>query len=369
VDNRLATVLVLTLSTREAAILLVHPTLTSDFARYQQLAVQASQSGPLFTDVPTGLPMLLGAIYAVLGVNVLWAELLNLAAALGTAWLVYELGGFVPALVFALLPEHVLMVTLPATEPLYAFLLTLAVYLASRKRRWLLTGLVVGVSQYVRASAEVVLAGLAFVAGRRFPAMLAGALLVLVPVIAWNASQGRVSTSTSSYLGWQLLIGSNQEYGGHYNDADLAYAADPMPVALERITSDPVGYAGLAVREIANTWTEESYAPYWTGSPYWLDLACELGLLAVFLTAIGGRGLNPAALGVLVAFTLAFGLIETQGRYHYALLPVLLILRPWVEARDLVRRPALTSKSEGVGGVGPRLEPEPHQRRVVVPGE
>ena len=351
VTARVAAVLGVTVLVRLLAIALIHPPIVSDWARYEALAEQIARSGPTFADIPTGLPMILGSLYAVFGVHPVIPELVNLAAALGTTWLVYRMAGMVPALLFAVLPEQVLMTTLPASEPLYAFAMTLVVYLATYHRGWLLTGMVVGLSQYVRSSAEVVVAGLSFAAGRRLPVLLLGAAIALSPVIAWNAANGRLSDSTSAYLGTQLLIGSNQATSGRTNDADLA-VADPWPVALSRITADPAAYVGLALRKMEQTWTETDYAAYWTIGPPWygpLALLSALGLLAVFACVLVGFRSNLAALGLLFAFTLAFGIIESQGRYHFALEPVLLVL-----AGNLRRAEAVDGHAVGVGaGVGP----------------
>ena len=335
---------------RLVAIASIHSPLVSDWARYDELARRISQSGPIFGDVPTGLPMIVGSLYAVFGHHPILAEFVNLAAGLATTALVYRMGGLTSALIFALLPQQILMTTVEGTEVLYAFALVVIVWLIVERRPWLLVGIMVGLSQYLRSSAELVLAAIGLVNIRippRVALLLAGALIALLPVIMWNLGRGRVSASTSSYLGWQVLIGTNQAHNGRYYRGDLVYADNPWPVATARVVGDPVGFAGLVLRKEVFTWTDEAYAPFWTVGPHspWYHRLTQLavvGLLAVALRALlSFRRLGPAApasLAIIAAFALAYAFTESQGRYHFYFLPLLLILSPGLPF-GLPRRP------------------------------
>jgi hypothetical protein len=180
---------------------------------------------------------------------------------------------------------------------------------------------------------------------KRLGLLLGGAVIVLLPVIAWNAQAGRISASTSNYLGWQVLIGTNQVHDGRYNTDDLMYLADPWPIAVARVKDDPVGFAGLVVRKEVFTWTDETYAPFWTvgvASPWFGALVNlgVLGLVAVFARALLSlRQLGPAgwtSLAIIGAFATAYAFTESQGRYHFYFLPLFLILSTGLQRRPPV---------------------------------
>ena len=341
--------LIVAASIRLAVIATIHPVLVSDWAKYERLLNQSPAAvvySPMF---PTGLSMILGALYALFGVHPLFSEILNLGAAIGTTWLVYRMAGSIPAMMFALMPAQILMTALLSTEVPYAFALTLIVWLVVARRSWLLAGLAVGLSQYLRSSAELLALAVAFAYVKRLRQLLlllAAASIALLPVLAWNLANGSISASTSSYLGWQVMIGTNQKYNGAFNDEDLAlHGPDDFVTGLRRIVVDPLGFAALVTRKVPVTWGDEGYAPYWTvgsDSPSystWLILS-QLGLTVLAVSALMSTLRAPpsraglVSLGILCVFAVAYVFTESQGRYHFYFVPLLAIL-----ARSPISRP------------------------------
>ena len=85
--------------------------------------------------------------------------------------------------------------------------------------------------------------------------------IVLIPVVWHNQVEyDEWSISTSRRGAWSLLVGTNQKYSGRYNAEDVettggrgvdgSAAAAAQAEAMRRITSDPVGFSGLAVRKL-----------------------------------------------------------------------------------------------------------------------
>ena len=333
--------LVVAASLRLAVIATVHPALVSDWAKYESIAESIARGGQLFADVPTGLPLILGSLYAVFGVHPVFSEFLNLGAALGTTYLVYRMAGSVPAMLFAIIPGQILMTALLSTEVSYAFALTLVVWLVAERRAWLLSGMAVGLSQYLRSSAELVAVAVAFAAVRRpreLGLFVCAMALVLLPIFAWNLANGSLSVSTSRYIGWQVLIGTNQKYDGRFNDEDvLLQGPNDLAIGIGRITGDPLGFAGLVVRKFRWTWGDETYAPFWTvggDSPsysVWAVLS-QLGLVLLTIPAFISVLRRPpsraglVSLAILLAFAAAYVFTESQGRYHFYFIPLLAIL-------------------------------------------
>jgi 4-amino-4-deoxy-L-arabinose transferase-like glycosyltransferase len=326
---------------------------------------------------PAGYPILLAGGFALFGVQPAVIEGLNLGFAAVTTWLVWEIGragwnrrvGAMAAGIYALVPSQVLLVLVPLTEPLYTLLLAVAVRLAmALDRRALVAAAVAGAAlaaaQYVRSTAVALLlpvVALPFVMGRRWWPSIGRATLVvavflvlMTPVIVYNvATNDAVSVSTSSYGGWSLYVGANQEHLGRWNAEDAARLAN-FPgdtwwarseyagrVAIERMREDPVGYLRLMGIKLVLLWQDEHYAAayaFTTGPPDrvvhvgWLTSALAwvaLTVLAVIGVAGDRREPRPATLliGMIVALvTITHLFLEVHGRYHSALVPLLGVL-------------------------------------------
>jgi hypothetical protein len=107
-------------------------------------------------------------------------------------------------------------------------------------------------------------------------------------------------------------------------------------IALGRITSDPAGTVGLAVRKFA-AWGREDYGEYWAVAVAQADRAMSVGLSFTsqvwwaFVTLLALAGSARAGAGqwltlltalMIVGVTAVHALLEAQGRYHSYLVPL-----------------------------------------------
>lgn len=203
------------------------------------------------------------------------------------------------ALFFGLAPTTIVFGALPSVEAVFGVFALSAVYmlLSHRLRGLLLSAALAGVfaalaflTRPIGAAVLVGLAGallLGLVAVRgwraRLPILGAVGCLALgfaigvAPQFALNMARGGVaSIAAGPAVGYQLLIGSNQDAGGRYSDAastaDLRRAglrgAETPPIweanrraieiATSRITSDPAAFAVFAATEkMRRLWASE----------------------------------------------------------------------------------------------------------------
>jgi 4-amino-4-deoxy-L-arabinose transferase-like glycosyltransferase len=397
--------LILLVVTRVAAIGLIHPPMVGDWLNYYQLAQTVAGSGPSLSDVPTGYPILAAVFFRIFGPNVLIGELINLAASVLTGLLVYRLAARLwgrraaglALYLYAISVAQLLMVTVFGTEVLFAAAVLAATLImleaTGRSGRAglftaLLCGAILGLSQYVRVDAELVLPAfliLPFLLNipARKAAELAGAcllafLLVLGPVVAWNvATYGTVSVSTSNFAGWSLLVGTDLQSNGQWNLADVAlrpantntreFNDKLMSLAIQRLRAHPGRIATLAVRKIIPMWGNENYAAAWTLDATNPDLWQERGEIAltsqvtyVAILAFAAAGIwqerrrRPELLTLIIlivgATAIAHVFLEVQPRYHFFVEPMLCILAGgWLAARfgGESRPPAIESNLGG----------------------
>lgn len=356
---------------RGGIVMLMDAPLANDGRAYQELAHWLADGNCCFADRPTGYPMLLAAAFVPFG-DAAWVhEAINVAFALLGGWLLFDVtrGAFgrLPAAValfaYALLPGLVLLTPLLLTDTVYATLvigLCWAGVRMSRGRLWpaVVAGALMAVSQYVRPVAPALLPAMAlvpllFARPLRRSMALVGPLLAvfalaMLPAVAHNlATHGDLSVSTSSYGGWSLFMGTNQRTNGRYSDGDAAIISglpgeslwDRSDVAgrlgMERISSDPLGFAGLVVRKLSVMWGTEEFAVVFAFRPEGpargalggVDLLAQLAYVALVLAAAGGlvatlrrRGppepLLVVAAGLLLCEALVHTFLEVKPRYH-----------------------------------------------------
>lgn len=351
--------------------------LISDFRQYHTLAENVLRGGGWFSEVvPMGYPLLLGATYRLAGVHTWAGEALNVVLAIGTSVVLY---GFVrrtwgpraavlALALYALFPAQVLMTAVLGTEVVYGAVLLGALWAWSETealgwRMALVAGVLLGLSQYVRptslALAAVFVATLGLMrlglAGMltRAGAFALAFVVVLLPVLRYNWQQAhQLSLSTSSYAGWSLLVGANQRSVGQWNieDARLVEkepsirARDALAAreARRRIAADPVAYARLIVRKLPVMWASEGYAPYWVmgtaddpprhATALW-TLVSQIVYAATLMVAAWAlvrlAPFDPAAVVIvltLLAFAAIHSLLEVQGRYHFSVVPLFIVL-------------------------------------------
>lgn len=356
---------------RVAALLTVPAPVTADWLRYHEIALDIASNGPRFDVVPTGFPIVLGLIYRVFGPDPVNGQVFQIVVATGIGAIVYTLAARVwnhrvallALLIYATFPSQILIGTVLASEPLYTLLIVAAV---AGLTAWpglvgaAGIGLILGLSQYVRATSLALTPLLALVAWRwtdvgrawlRPLVLLAVFSIVLLPVVAWNAATlGVPSPSTSRIQNYSLMIGLNQASGGRWTLEDYRRVGSEVGtpsseriagrVAMERLTEDPVGIAWLAIRKF-EAWGEEDYGAYWAigaadangGLHRFAILASHLWWTALAMLVVAGalmrRHENPlteATTLLVVAVTLIHAVLETQGRYHSYLVPLLAAL-------------------------------------------
>jgi hypothetical protein len=374
--------------TRMVVIAVVHPAMVGDWANYFDLAQRVADHGPLFSTVPTGMPIVVGLLFRVFGPNVLVGEIANLLFALATGWLVHRLAaatwgrpaGAIALYLYAVSVSQVMMVTVFGTEVIYALAIiaAIAVMLEAVKVRGNIplaaaTGALLAAGQYIRAEAMGLIPAfiiLPFLAGLdlRRAALVSSTcvtvfLLLLGPVVAYNRSTyGSWSISTSNFGGWSLLIGTNPTSVGQWNRADQAlvptdsssreFSDRAMGVAIDRIRAQPLSVVWLSVRKIVPQWAEEDYAASWTlapagnrqldAGPRQVALVSQfvyVGSIAAALAALWMERRRRPLAGLLIllvtgCFALVHTILEAQARYHFFVEPLFLVLAGgWLATR------------------------------------
>ncbi len=392
--------MLLVLATRSAAVLLIDAPIVSDWREYHEAATAFATGEPVEGGRPLGYSMVLGLLYSVFGVHRAVPETLNVVLDLATAGLLYLVirqasypaAATVAVAIWALAPAQILMTPVVASEPMYTTVFVAAVWAATTAahraelRYAAAAGVLLGLSQYVRATtlallpafmALPVVAGLGWKRTGQIALVTALAvLLALSPVALHNVQRGHPSLSTSDWLGWQLFVGTNQRYDGIWNQQDQAAfnalpgdtIADRSAVAarlgMERITSDPAGFAALAVRKFRLMWGSDDYSIYYSvvrqDPPPPIDLiVAGLLLTSVFWAAVTAgcfifllkesRRLPPVALLVLMCVSIlaiAHTFIEIQTRYHAFLTPLIGGLAAVTFADLLGRRARLSQRDQ-----------------------
>jgi hypothetical protein len=397
--------LLLVLATRLVIVVLLPTKLTPDTdpAILNDLALDVlGGANPVAAHRPMGYPTMIAALYAAFGTDPQLAELLNVAFALLTAaalWLLLARGwgretAAVGLVVYALVPSAVFFTPLLFTDTAYGGALVAAVAAlaaivprgpekAEPETRMLagvalVSGALLGLSQYVRPMSQALLAAWVIVpfltglAVRRaaLAACIAivGFVLVLAPIVAYNLEKhGDLSLSTSAYGGWSLYVGANQEYDGQFNREDRSILVAPAgtsiwdrsdvagELAVRRILDDPQGFASLGVRKFWIQWSDDTYGATYALSVPGVDertrqvfallsqVAYATLTVAAAVALYRGRrqrhlvALFVATLVVIVAA--AHVLIEVQPRYHAYVIPLLVVLAaPW--ASGVLRRAA-----------------------------
>lgn len=369
----------LVLLTRSAAVILIDAPLVSDWRVYHEMAAGVA-AGDLGGDRPMGYPLVLGGLYFLFGAEPYVPETLNVLMDLVTAGFLYLLvrgtwnsaAAAVAVVAWAVSPAQILLMPVGASEPLYTALFVGGVTAAtsaahrSTQSHAAIAGVLLGLSQYVRATSLALLpAFLVLPLLVRVPirqslrmGLVTGVafLLVLGPVAVGNAQRGRLSVSTSDWLGWQLYVGTNQTYNGIWNNDDLqrfeAFPGDTVAersavaarLGLQRITSDVPAFAALAVRKFRAMWGADDYSMYYSvilqepppkhheimallvlTSAYWTALT-----VGTFIALVRERRRRPPlvllAASCIAIVAVAHTFLEVQTRYHAYLTPLLCAL-------------------------------------------
>ena len=347
---------------------------------YQQLADRVLAGECCMGDRPMGYPMILALGFSsgldrqvvIEGLNLMFAVVAG-AAVLGIGERLHgSRVGAAALLAYAVWPAGALMTGVSLPHTAYDSLVAGAAWLATGGlagwRGSALIGLVLGLGQYMRPSTLVLLP--AFALARAWPGgpwrrllggtllpMAAVAFLVMIPAIWHNATAyGELSPSTSTYGGHILYMGTDVRSGGRFDggarDELEAIVGSEEPralseagsrIAFERIRSDPLGIALLAIRKQDTLWSTERY-----GVEYGIDrglrerpanprattpLLLSQGFIALVYAAtcaalfLRRRDLDAlAVLAIALVWSLALmhALLEVRDRYHAYVIPVLL---------------------------------------------
>ncbi len=361
---------------RIAASVVLDAPLVGDTLAYHDLALGVLDGVCCFAHRPMGYPILLAGSYAVFGDGPFASESLNIVLAMVGGALLFDAarliwgrrGAALSLALYAVLPSQVLIVVPPLTEVLYATLLIGICWVIVRSPRLGSTtlaagGALLGLSQYVRPTSQVLLPLLALLplALRGLRHGIAAAVIgvacfvaVLLPVVGYNlAAHGDLSLSTSAYAGWSLFVGANQESNGMWNrhDADLLASFpgtsqwDRSEVAGReawgRITRDPLGYAELLVRKVGVMWADESYVGQYATGPgidervrealvVGADVMYAIVLGVALVATVGVRARPPPVVTFVVAAILLIAIlhlfVEVHSRYHAYLEPLAALL-------------------------------------------
>jgi 4-amino-4-deoxy-L-arabinose transferase-like glycosyltransferase len=234
---------------RLATLTVLDGRLVSDYAAYWTIANGMLAGQGFWTSVPPGYPFLEAGAIAVAGRTILAGELLNLVLSTIAGAAVYLLarrgwGGRAAAVAlttFALMPSQILFTLVLGTEIAYGACLAVVALAARQATTGRLPivaacGLLLGLSQYVRATSAVLVPAFVLVfwlvASTRRSWLRAAIVLTLsfgvmvLPIVAWNATTNdRLSVSPSLFDKWTIYMGLNAQTRGHYSSAERARVA------------------------------------------------------------------------------------------------------------------------------------------------
>lgn len=336
-----------------------------------------------------GTASVLSLLVRLCGESVLAVSLFNVALTTGSCALVWllgrallsERGAFLAALLWALTPCKLMLNSLVFSEPLYTLLILLFLWLflrleaGLRSETWraalaglIALGLLLAAIQLVRPIAPILLIALALwivlLRGGeareprlwcRWLAALLGMFLVYNAAgAAWNGHVERVLDQEIASVPWyNIYVGLNAETGGQYSNEDMdlltsylrqGQSADEaqrsmIPHVRQRLREGLELRRLLPAKLFAFLGNDElgGYTYRFTRPPLFVKLCmalCNTFYYGVYLAALAGlwRLLRARTLGAglllplfFLGLTLAHMLVEVANRYHYSLIPLLII--------------------------------------------
>lgn len=289
----------------------------------------------------------------------------------------------VSAILYSLCPEQILYTNLVNSEIYFAFFVLAAFWslLASPSRRLVfnvvLAGALLGMSQCVRPNSILFLfcAALFLVLyskkrslanGLRLNVVLiASYLAVLIPLMVFNYSNFQELTINSSrYFGWSFFLSTNPVYNGKYNDEDFHLWKERVKVSTRLPNEDESAFKSRVATEMAKERLLTSPFRFITNcfkKPYlflndpasfkWSLNGIKSVLLINIIFAIGLvyhrillvlsglsycfmvrnspnekiRGFLFLTSSTILLVTLSHFFLEIQTRYHYMLMPYVII--------------------------------------------
>ena len=335
-----------------------------------------------------GTATILNALVRLFGESVLAVTVFNVlltTLSCGLVWLlgkalISERAAFLAALLWAVTPCKLMLGSLVFSEPIYTFLILLFFWLFLRLERLiekkplpalllaLALGLLLAAINLVRPIALILVIAaalwLVFLRGDaekndRLWAFWLAAFLAMTAIFfesgaLWDRHVEKVLGQEIASVPWyNVYVGFNEETGGRYADADMDLLTSYLkqgqsapeaqksmiPHVKERLASD-INFPRLFAAKLFSFLGSDQLGGYtyrFTRSERFVKVCmgvCNVFYYGVFLAAIVGvlRLLRARALGAglllplyFLGLTLAHMLVEVSDRYHYSLIPILII--------------------------------------------
>lgn len=336
-----------------------------------------------------GTATLLSAVIRVFGESVFAVTVINVVLTSASCYLVWLLGrellsdqaAFLAALLWAVTPCKLMLNSLVFSEPIYTFLillffwffLRLAPRMGGEKPVWAVCGvaalgLLLAAINLIRPIAAILLIAaalwLVFLRGAeaRDPRRWALWLVALLAMLGlyrgagalWDSHvENRLGQEIASVPWYNIYVGLNEETGGRYTDADMdlltAYLKQGMsadeaqksmiPHVKERLASG-IDFPKLLGTKLFSFLGNDELGGYtyrFTRSERFVKICmaiCNVFYYGVLIAGIAGlvkvfrsRTLGAGLLLPLffLGLTLAHMLVEVANRYHYSLIPILII--------------------------------------------
>jgi len=313
----LSCIVIAALAVRLLWVFNVNTALSNDFKDYADYAVAIAQRNtwhpPHFFEMfpfTLGYPLVLSVWYKIFGTSLVAGKVFNIVCSLVLLLLIYAVAdlifgrrtAWIAGIVFAFWPTQIMYTSVMATEHAFGVffmlgvLLTLLIGKSIAQRRAYVFSLILGatitLAQFVRPIASMLLPCV-FVYLFLFTELKGGLIKVLVRKAAIVAAVLASYLVCSSVLyhavfnitgvdlsrsspGFNLLIGTNAEYGGMWNEDDAKLIEDSgqdperikkeaMRRGIERIRRDPVAFMKFALGEkLGNMWANEEYGYSWS---------------------------------------------------------------------------------------------------------
>lgn len=364
------------------------------FARAVTISTEGafSESGIATAYWPVGYPAFLGLLFFITGPSLFVAQIANLALAACSFWLLYflarrlfrsELIARCGVLLLTVYPNNIAYVPLTLSETLYTFLLLSACIILLFNYSWricILIGIIFGLATLVKTQTILLAPALVFlayckkwsfkdisIATFRTMAIFVVVLAVVAPWTYRNYIVFEHFILVSTNGGMSLLSGNNPsvvgDYSRDYSDADPLFkqvdfsvmdqvAADrrARTLAIEWIKDNPGTFLGLIPKKFFRFWVPDGEAEwqYQRGTPWydqytiWFRLVRILNqvfyivILIFFAVSIWKifkeKPASPLYIGPTIAvfFTLLSLVFSGQSRYHFPVMPFIMIYAAWV---------------------------------------
>lgn len=138
----------------------------ADFEGYNKIAVEYAKNGsfiyPSIPYLPVGSIFIIGVIYKLLGVSILWVKIFNIILSIFTIFLFHRIAtklfnksvGNLFAILYSIYPSNISMVNITAPEIIMTFLLALFIYIFTfyddKLKKYILMGVTAGALLYVK---------------------------------------------------------------------------------------------------------------------------------------------------------------------------------------------------------------------------